>query len=115
MTSPAVSVIIPVYNAEKYLKECLDSVLGQSLESIEVICVDAGSQDGSLAILNAYAQKDMRIQVISGLGRLDAGAAWTATIFSIPACWRRPAKELRKTGRISWCSRRSNWICAQAP
>lgn len=78
MTSPAVSVIIPVYNAEKYLKECLDSVLGQSLESIEVICVDAGSQDGSLAILNAYAQKDMRIQVISGLGRLDAGAARNA-------------------------------------
>lgn len=70
-----ISVIIPVYNAEKYLRPCLDSVLEQSLQNIEVICVEAGSDDDSLAVLKEYARKDTRLQVFSGLGRLDAGAA----------------------------------------
>ena len=55
---PKVSVIIPVYNVEKYLGECLDSILGQTLRAIEVICVDDGSTDGSAAILKDYADKD---------------------------------------------------------
>uniref|UniRef100_UPI003864C4B3 glycosyltransferase family 2 protein n=1 Tax=Methanobrevibacter sp. TaxID=66852 RepID=UPI003864C4B3 len=67
-----VSVIIPVYNVEKYLKECLDSVCNQTLANIEIICVNDGSTDNSLAILNEYAQKDGRIKIISqenqGLG-----------------------------------------------
>ena len=46
-----VSVILPVYNVEKYLKECLDSILNQTLQEIEVICVDYGSTDRSLEIL----------------------------------------------------------------
>lgn len=60
-----VSVIIPVYNAEKYLRECLDSVLGQSLKEIEVICVDDGSTDESLKILREYAEKESRLRVIT--------------------------------------------------
>lgn len=60
-----VSVIVPVYNVEKYLCECLDSVLGQTLADIEVICVDDGSTDGSAAILARYAAKDPRIRVIT--------------------------------------------------
>lgn len=60
-----VSVIIPVYNAEKYLRQCLDSVLGQTLKEIELICVDDGSTDGSTEILLAYAGKDKRIRVIT--------------------------------------------------
>ncbi|WP_405292819.1 glycosyltransferase family 2 protein [Methanobrevibacter sp.] len=67
-----VSVIIPVYNVEKYLKECLDSVCNQTLANIEIICVNDGSTDNSLAILNEYAQNDERIKIISqenqGLG-----------------------------------------------
>ena len=61
---PKVSVIIPVYNAERYLKECLDSVIAQSLQEIEVICVDDGSQDSSGEILDEYARADTRVRVI---------------------------------------------------
>ena len=63
--SPKVSIIIPVYNTEKYLRECLDSVLSQSLTDIEVICVNDGSTDSSLDILNEYAAKDPRVTVIN--------------------------------------------------
>ena len=59
---PKVSVIIPVYNVEKYLGECLDSVLCQTLKDIEVFCVDDGSTDGSPDILDRYAEKDRRVK-----------------------------------------------------
>ena len=62
---PKVSVIIPVYNVEKYLRECLDSVVNQTLKDIEIICINDGSPDNSLAILEEYAKKDSRIIVIS--------------------------------------------------
>jgi glycosyltransferase involved in cell wall biosynthesis len=61
---PKVSIIIPVYNVEKYLAECLDSVIGQTLRDIEIICVDDGSTDRSPEILDEYAKKDSRITVI---------------------------------------------------
>ena len=61
---PKVSVIIPVYNVEEYLRECLDSVVNQTLKEIEIICIDDGSIDNSLEILKEYAQKDNRITVI---------------------------------------------------
>ena len=60
-----VSVIIPVYNVENYLSECLDSVCNQTLSNIEIICVNDGSSDDSLKILNQYSQIDDRIKVIS--------------------------------------------------
>ena len=58
-----VSVVIPIYNAEKYLKECLDSVVGQSLREIEIICVNDGSSDGSAVILQEYAKSDERVRI----------------------------------------------------
>ena len=61
---PKVSVIIPVYNAEQYLRECLDSVINQTLKDIEIICVDDCSTDNSPQILDEYAQKDERIKVL---------------------------------------------------
>ena len=64
MKYPKVSVIIPVYNAEKYLKQCLDSVTNQTLKEIEIICVDDGSTDKSLEILKEYNLKDNRIKII---------------------------------------------------
>ena len=59
-----VSIIIPVYNVEKYLPACLDSVLGQTLKDIEVIAVDDASPDGSAQVLEEYARKDRRVSVI---------------------------------------------------
>jgi glycosyltransferase involved in cell wall biosynthesis len=74
MQMPKISVIIPVYNTEKYLPQCLDSVLKQSLQDIEVICVDDGSTDASLTILREYAKKDNRISVFTQKN-LHAGVA----------------------------------------
>lgn len=65
-----VSVIIPVFNVEKYLKECLDSVLAQSLKDIEIICVNDGSVDHSLQILREYEQK---YECITVLDQLNGG------------------------------------------
>lgn len=65
---PKVSVVIPVYNVAPFLRECLDSVLNQSLRDIEVICGDGGSTDGSLEILREYARRDSRIQIIHKQG-----------------------------------------------
>lgn len=61
---PKVSVIIPVYNVEKYLEECMESVIHQTLEELEIICINDGSTDGSLQILKEYAEKDSRILLI---------------------------------------------------
>lgn len=61
---PLFSIIIPVYNVASYLRECLDSVLGQTFTDWEGICVDDGSIDGSGAILDEYAAKDKRFMVI---------------------------------------------------
>ena len=65
MNNPKISVIIPVYNGEKYINQCLDSLLNQTFKDIEVICVNDGSTDKSLAILEQYAQKDSRIKIIN--------------------------------------------------
>lgn len=59
------SIIIPVYNVEKYLRDCLDSVVGQTFADWEAICVDDGSTDGSAVILEEYAEKDSRFEIIS--------------------------------------------------
>lgn len=58
-----ISVIIPVYNVEKYLSACLDSIISQEFQDIEIICINDGSTDGSPAILEQYVLKDERITV----------------------------------------------------
>jgi len=60
-----ISVVVPVFNTAKYLPKCLDSVLGQSLRDIEVICVDDHSSDRSRMILEEYAARDPRISLLS--------------------------------------------------
>ena len=73
MNNPKISIIIPVYNVEKYLRECLDSVANQTFRDIEIICVDDGSTDSSPAILDEYAANDSRFVVI------HQENAWQAT------------------------------------
>ena len=60
-----VSIVVPIYNVERYLPECLDSILKQKLKDIEIICVDDGSTDSSLKICEDYAAKDSRVKVIT--------------------------------------------------
>lgn len=67
-----ISIIIPIYNAEKYLPKCLDSIINQTFKDIEIICVNDGSTDDSLNILNDYTAKDCRIKVFS---QANAGPA----------------------------------------
>ncbi len=83
---PKVSVIIPVYNVEAYLRQCLDSVVNQTLKDIEIICVDDGSTDGSAAILKEYATKDERIKILTQ-SNSGAGAARNAGIARATGEW----------------------------
>ncbi|KAB0575050.1 glycosyl transferase [Helicobacter pullorum] len=61
---PKISVLIPSYNSADFIEECIKSVVNQSLENIEILCIDANSNDGTLKILQEYALKDKRIQII---------------------------------------------------
>lgn len=63
--TPLVSAIVPVYNTSEYLRECLDSLLAQSLENVEIVCVDDGSDDDSPKILQEYRAKDARVIVVT--------------------------------------------------
>ncbi len=71
---PKISVIVPVFNVEKYLRECLDSVVNQTLRELEIICVDDGSTDSSGRILDEYAARDERFVVIHQENRGLSGA-----------------------------------------
>jgi len=70
-----VSVIVPVYNVEKYLPNCLDSIINQSLEDIEIICIEDKSTDNSRDILEYYSKKDNRIKVIKNQSNMSLGAS----------------------------------------
>ena len=72
--NPKISVIIPVYNVEDYLKICLDSVINQTLKDIEILCIDDGSTDSSSQILKEYSKKDNRIIIFHQKNK-GAGAA----------------------------------------
>ena len=72
-----VSIIVPVCNVEIYLRECLDSILKQTLKDIEIICVNDGSKDNSLAILEKYAKSDSRVKIID---KENAGYGHTMNI-----------------------------------
>ena len=74
MHTPIVSVILPCYNGEKYLRQCVDSILSQTMADLELICVDDGSTDGTLEILRAYEAADGRVRVLEQ-SNAGAGAA----------------------------------------
>lgn len=64
MNKPLVSIVVPVYNAELYIKKCIDSLIMQTYENLEIIAIDDGSLDRSLMIMNEYAKSDSRLKVI---------------------------------------------------
>ena len=59
-----ISVIIPIYNVEKYIAECLESVINQTYSNLEIICIDDCGSDNSMKIVQEYADKDNRIKII---------------------------------------------------
>ena len=61
---PKVSVVVPVYNVEKYISKCLDSLVNQTLKDIEIICIDDCSSDNSVSIIKKYMEKDKRIVLL---------------------------------------------------
>lgn len=71
---PKISIIVPVYNVEEYLPDCLDSLINQTFKDIEIICVNDGSPDDSIKILEKYQNKDSRIKIISQENRGLSGA-----------------------------------------
>ena len=109
---PKVSVIIPVYNVEKYLSKCIDSILGQTLRDIEVVCVDDGSTDRSLELLSSYAMRDKRVMILAQ-DNMGAGAARNRGLreatgeyvfFCDPADWcdkRMLSKFLRRASKFN--------------
>lgn len=74
MNSPAFSIIVPVYNVATYLRDCLDSVLAQTVDDWECLCVDDGSTDESGTILDEYAVKDPRFRIVHQENRGEGGA-----------------------------------------
>lgn len=77
---PKITVLVPTYNVERYLPQCLDALCAQTLRDIEIICINDGATDGSPSILRSYAAKDQRIRIIdkpnSGYGAsLNRGIA----------------------------------------
>lgn len=79
---PLISVIIPVYNVERYLAQCLDSVIRQTYENLEIICVNDGTRDSSRKILGHYAEKDCRIVVIDQENQGLSGARNTGLLYT---------------------------------
>lgn len=119
---PLVSVVLPVYNGEKYLVEAIDSILVQTFASFEVIMIDDGSTDGSLQILRSYEQRDSRVRVIARENRglattlndsIDiARGKWIARMdqddIALPVRFERQLAWLEKTGADisgSWAQR----------
>lgn len=64
MSTPKISILVPVYNVERFLPQCLDALCGQTLRDIEIVCINDGATDGSPAVLREYAARDARVRVI---------------------------------------------------
>ena len=83
---PRISIVVPVHNVEKYLCECLDSLVAQSLKDIEIICIDDGSTDSSFSILEEYAAQDGRIVLLRQPNR-GYGAAVNVGLDRATGAW----------------------------
>ncbi|MDR0723948.1 MAG: glycosyltransferase [Endomicrobium sp.] len=75
LNMPKISIIIPIYNVEKYIKQCLESIISQSLKDIEILCIDDCGTDSSIKIVESFAKKDSRIKIIQLDKNKGLGAA----------------------------------------
>jgi len=87
MKNPLVSIIVPVYNVEAFLNKCLDSLIDQKLSTIEIICVNDASTDGSLGILESYAERDPRIRIIDKPTNEGLSATRNVGIAAVKGDW----------------------------
>lgn len=124
METELISVIVPVYNVERYLRRCVDSILHQTYQDLEVLLVDDGSTDASGAICDEYAAQEERVTAVhqknGGLSaarnaglerhRERISALWTVMTFWTAGCWKRFAVTCRNRMRtwLWWASGRLN-------
>ena len=87
MRKPLISIIVPVYNVERYLNKCLDSIIHQTYNNLEIVLVDDGSTDWSGLICDAYATKDNRVTVIHKEKKWTVSRKYRLGIFSWGAYW----------------------------
>lgn len=101
---PKISILLPVYNAEKYLCECLDSILNQTLYEFEVIAINDASTDNSLLILEKYANKDSRIKVFSNSSNKKLAATLNKGIelATAPLIARMDADDISHSNRLEY-------------
>lgn len=120
METELISVIVPVYNVERYLRRCVDSILHQTYRNLEVLLVDDGSTDASGAICDEYAAQEERVTAVhqktgdslqratrdSNGHRERISALWTVMIFWTAGCWKRFAVTCRNRMRtwLWWAS-----------
>lgn len=83
--NPKISVIVPVYNAERYLHRCIDSILAQTFTDFEVLLIDDGSKDKSGEICDEYAKKDIRVKVFH---KENGGGEFCTPVWGRPCCGR---------------------------
>ena len=114
METELISVIVPVYNVERYLRRCVDSILHQTYQDLEVLLVDDGSTDASGAICGEYAAQEERVTAVhqknGGLSaarntgsngqRERISALWTVMTFWTAGCWKRFAVTCRNRMRM---------------
>ena len=81
MSGPLVSIVVPVYNVESYIEECLQSVCSQTYENLEIICVDDVGNDRSMDVVRSFAVKDCRIKIIEhDKNKVHLGSPWNAAL-----------------------------------
>ena len=86
---PLISVIVPVYNVEKYLNRCVESIVGQTYDNLEILLVDDGSTDNSGILCDVWSERDERVFAIEVMGRYagDLARAGRATPAAAPSRW----------------------------
>ena len=113
---PEISIIVPVYKVEKYLNECIDSILAQTFTDFELILVDDGSPDSCPALCDAAAAKDSRIRVIHQKNRGLSGARnWTRQRANGSPLWIQTTPSRRISAQSFTMRRRRpvhRWPCA---